>query len=197
MHEDMEKYEKVARYLDGEDVYLDSEAQTLLEEFQQDDKLLAEKFRVDLPPETAQQTSSMLNSAMQAGRAGRRTIRIVRWTTAAAAVAAAVVITLVMFHQISTSTEGLKNIVDGQKQNPSASIAKNQTQQIPISISKNSDDPSDDEIAVFLEPLFVDETAQTFLENGYGEMDLLDIYSDEAENDNVMRKSLLTGSAVG
>jgi len=88
MNSDMEKYENVARWLDGEPVELTGDERALLADFHRDEVALGDRLSVELPEASGEQ----LRASLARGLASRRSrLRIfaapaVRWVALAAAV---------------------------------------------------------------------------------------------------------------
>lgn len=174
MREEMKKNENVARYLDGEKLQLDAEEQALLEEFRLDESAVNDTLPSACPSEVTKLIRAKLAAALNTGQSHRRIIRMVRWGAVAAA--AIVIITAAVLYQAP----------DSQDSTTLAGYTNTLSQDLLDEIFNNNNsefvDPSEDEINVFLEPLFLDDTAQTFMDNDISETDLIDDYFDEPDN---------------
>lgn len=178
MQEEMNNYKNVARYLDGEKLQLDAEEQALLEEFCLDESTVNDALSPEFSSEITRLISDRVGAALNTDRPRRRAIHLFRWTAAAAAI---IIITTIIFFQASNSQDSTRRTSYRDTPSQFQSDEVLYDQMLSESTSEFVD-PSEDEIDIFLEPLLVDDTAQTIMDTDPSENNLIDEYFSEPDN---------------
>jgi|GEM_PF-6253032 len=165
MNSDMEKYENVARWLDGEPVELTGDERALLADFHCDETALSDRLAVELP----EASDEWLRAGLARGLASRRSrLRIfaapaVRGAALAAAVL--VISTLLAWRVLGpgyTPSSG-----DASQANAASQLARAEDIDFLDALFADEASPSqadtDEELANFIEPMFTAEAAWAIL----------------------------------
>ena len=159
MNSDMEKYENVARWLDGEPVELTGDERALLADFHRDEVALGDRLSVELPEASDEQ----LRASLARGLASRRSrLRIfaapaVRWVALAAAV---LVVSTLLVYRIAEP---------GYTPNSGDASQLAWAEDIDFLDALFADEASpgqadtDEELANFIKPMFTAEAAWAIL----------------------------------